>query len=89
MSDYSNKLLVSAEHSQSMHDTGLVYGRINAFNDIINMLIAGNFNTGLDAAQAVVDMGKLELEANKSMTAEQYDADAKADNNTSEQFPNV
>ena len=70
MSDYSNKLLVSVEHSQSMHDTGLEYGRINAFNDIINMLIAGNYNTGLDAAQAVVDMGKFELEKNKGANDE-------------------
>ena len=79
MSDYSNKLLVSVEHSESMHESGKEFGRINAYNDIISMLIAGNFKTGLDAAQAVVDMGKLELEANKPMTSEQYYADAKAD----------
>jgi len=65
MSDYNNKLLVSVEHSESMHNTGIVYGRTRAFSDIINMLVAGNHKTGLDAAQAVMDMQKQEIEINK------------------------
>ena len=96
MSDFTNKVLVSVEHSQFMHETGLLYGRQNAFNNIINKLLAsdkatGANATGLDAVLFIMEMQKKEMEAlsGEPMTSEQYDKEAKADHLTSEQFTNV
>ena len=74
MSVFDERLLVSVEHGEKMHQTGLVYGRSNAMRDVIFMLIKGGH---ADAAQAVIDMQKDEV-----MTSEQYEADAKADHRT-------
>ena len=65
MSNYDKKLLVSVEHSDVMHKMGLEFGRSQAFSEVISMLIHEAHDTGLDAAQAVIDMHKLEIEANK------------------------
>ncbi len=61
MSKYDEKLLVSVEHGELMHKIGLEFGRTNAFNDITLMLINGSYETGLDAAQAVMDMQVTEI----------------------------
>ena len=63
MDKYNNDLTVAVEHGELMHKTGLEYGRVNAFNEIVSMIISGDFKTGADVAQALIDIQKEEAEA--------------------------
>ena len=65
----------AGEFAESMHKTGLEYGRVNALNEVILTLLTGSYETGLDALNAVIAL-------RDGMTSEQYEAEAKADNLT-------
>ena len=85
MSKYDEDLLVSVNHGEEMHKAGLAFGRQNAFNDIISMLLSnddatGSGASGLDAVRVIMNMRQAEM--NEEMISEQYEAEAKADNRT-------
>lgn len=76
MSNFDKELNKAVDHGEYMHQKGLEYGRVNTISEIVRLLLGVN---ELSAARAVLEM-------NDTMTPEQYEADAKADNRTEGQF---
>ena len=53
---FKERLDADIAHGVKLHIQGLKYGEINMLDKIISMLNNGDYKTGLDSLQAVLDL---------------------------------
>ena len=61
MSDFHKNMTRALEHGERMFQRGTEYSRVNTLSEVIYMLENGNYETGLHAAQAVIDLKNADL----------------------------